>query len=61
MPPPPPSQGELEALAERALAAVAGDGQATAWWERTVRPGAVGDAIRVELLAACLERPRARW
>src|SRR4051794_8893737 len=31
---PPPSQADLEALAERALAHVDGEGQATAWWER---------------------------
>ena len=33
----PPSQAELEALAERALTFLDGEGQATAWWEFRAR------------------------
>jgi predicted Zn-dependent protease len=47
MPAPPPAQPELEDLAERALALLDGEGQATAWWER----GGGEGRLRVELLA----------
>ena len=53
--PAPPSQADLEALAERALAHVAGEGQATAWWERGADNSGGGlrcwDAVRVEVAA----------
>jgi hypothetical protein len=53
--PAPPSQADLEALAERALAHLAGDGQATAWWERGAENtgGALAytDRVRVEVAA----------
>ena len=49
----PPSQADLEALAERALARLDGEGQATAWWERSADSagGALtySDGVRVEL------------
>jgi predicted Zn-dependent protease len=51
--PAPPSQADLEALAERALARLDGEGQATAWWERGAENagGALtcSDSVRVEL------------
>jgi predicted Zn-dependent protease len=50
---PPPSRTDLEALAERALSLIGGDGQATAWWERraTTLPARVRtrEDVRVEL------------
>jgi PmbA/TldA metallopeptidase C-terminal domain len=53
--PAPPSQADLEALAERALPHLAGDGQATAWWERGAENtgGALvySDRVRVEVAA----------
>src|SRR4051812_9000014 len=52
--PAPPSQADLEALAERALGHLDGEGQATAWWERgAVNTGGLRcwDTIQVELAA----------
>ena len=53
--PAPPSQADLEALAERALARLEGEGQATAWWERGAENagGALtcSDRVRVEVAA----------
>ena len=49
----PPSQAELEALAERALAQLDGEGRVTAWWERRAEstPGSLrgSEDVRVEL------------
>src|SRR5262245_9264941 len=49
----PPGQDDLLALAERALAHVAGEGQVTAWWERqlTATPGSAvtTDGMSVEV------------
>src|SRR4051794_17983885 len=52
--PAPPSQADLEALAERALGHLDADGQATAWWERgAVDTGGLRcwDTVEVELAA----------
>jgi len=36
----PPTEADLSALAERALSNVTGDGQVTAWWERSLQASA---------------------
>src|SRR4051794_23707105 len=52
---PPPSQADLEALAERALGHLEGDGRATAWWEHRAGRGRgmlrLTDLVTVELAA----------
>src|SRR4051812_1681083 len=52
---PPPTQADLEALAERALAHLDGDGRVTAWWEHRTGRGRgmlrLTALVRVEIAA----------
>src|SRR4051794_41920344 len=52
---PPPSQADLEALAERALAQLDGEGRVTAWWEHRTGRGRgmlrLTDLVTVEIAA----------
>lgn len=59
MPELPPSEADLVALAERALAHAGPDAQATAWWERSVQVAAgatvAPSAVTVEIVVATPE------
>src|SRR3954471_3631360 len=57
----PPTQAEVEALAERALAFIEGEGQATAWWEFRARPRGPAMAVteRVQVGLAVVDGPAA--
>src|SRR3954447_3669466 len=56
-----PGQAELEALAERGLTFIDGEGQTTAWWEFRARPRGTGMAVteRVQVALAVVDGPAA--
>src|SRR4051794_14173891 len=57
----PPTQAEVEALAERALTFIEAEGQATAWWEFAARPRGPVMAVteRTQVAFAILDGPSA--